>query len=191
MRQYMLVTERMYLTLSHPKLAERVADFNLRNKDALADREPARPRMYYTKRGMKKYLKMDYKDTMKGTEFRYYLTMKGSDKIIGTVCISSIAYGSVKACTLSYKIDKDYHNKGLCTEAVKEVINFAFNVLKLHRIEAEVMPRNGRSLRIMEKLGFEQEGLSRQCLEINNKWEDHYRFGLLNDKISAVQNYNY
>ncbi len=186
----MLVTDRMYLTLSHPKMAAEVADFHARNKEALAEFEPARPSLYYTKSGMKKYLKMDYKDTMNGTEFRYYLTMKGSDKIIGTVCIGSIAYGSVKSGTLSYKIDKDYQGKGLATEAVKEVINFAFNILKLHRINAEVMPRNAKSLRIMEKLGFEKEGLARRYLEINNKWEDHYTFGLINDKISAVQNYD-
>ena len=48
MGSYMLVTRRMYMTLSSPKLAKEVRDFNLRNKEALEDTEPARPNMYYT-----------------------------------------------------------------------------------------------------------------------------------------------
>lgn len=191
MRQYMLVTDRMYLVLSHPKLAKKVADFNVRNKERLADTEPARPAMYYTVKGVKEYLKADYKDSMKGVEYRYYLTMKGEDEVIGTVCLSSISYGSVKSGTLSYKLDAGCWGKGLATEAVREVVNFAFNILRLHRIEAQVMPRNARSLRVMEKLGFEKEGLAHRCLEVNNKWEDHYTFALLNDKISRVQHYDF
>ena len=70
-----------------------------------------------------------------------------------------------------------------------EIIDFAFNTLRLHRIEAQVMPRNEKSLAIMKKFGFENEGLSKKCFEINEKWEDHYRFALLNEEISAKQNY--
>ena len=78
-----------------------------------------------------------------------------------------------------------------CSEAVEELINFCFNILKLHRIDSYVMPRNAKSLRIMEKFGFEKEGLCKKCLEVNNKWEDHYIFGLINDKISPVARYDY
>lgn len=187
---YRLVTERMYLTLAHPRLAGEVADFNIRNREALMDVEPMRPMAFFTKPGQKQYLKLDYKDAMKGSEFRYFLTLKGEKRVIGTVCIGMIMFGSVKSCVLSYKIDKDYRNQGYCSEAVAEIIDFAFKTLQLHRIEAQVMPRNEKSLRIMKKFNFECEGLSRQCLEINGKWEDHYRFALLNDKISAVQNYD-
>ena len=187
---YLLVTERMYMTLANPKLAGEVADFNVRNRRALADTEPARPSMFYTKSGQKTLLKIDYKDAMRGSEFRYYLTLKGQKKIIGTVCIGSIMFGSVKSCMLSYKIDKDYRNMGYCTEAVRELIHFAFDTLRLHRIEALVMPRNEKSLRIMKKFGFENEGLCKKCLEVNQVWEDHYRFALINDKVSAKQHYD-
>ena len=186
---YTLMTDRMYMTLSNPKLAKEVADFNLRNKEALRDTEPARPLSYYTVRGCRDYLREDYKDAKRGSEFRYYLTLKGSKKIIGTVCIGSILFGSVKSCTLSYKMDKDYRKQGLCSEAVEEIIHVAFKILQLHRIDAMVMPRNRGSLRIMNKFGFEKEGLAVRCLEVNQVWEDHYRFALINDDISAKQNY--
>lgn len=178
---YQLVTSRLYLHLSHPKLAQEVAQFHLRNKEALAWTEPTRPDLFYTKKGQKKLLRLDYKDALKCEEFRYWLVPKGEKTVIGTVCISSIMFGSVKSCFLSYKIDTAYQNKGYCTEAVKEIIDFAFRTLELHRIEVYVMPHNPKSLRIMEKLGFEQEGLSKKCLEVNGKWEDHLRFSLLNE----------
>lgn len=187
---YTLVTRRMYMRLASPKLAGQVADFNLRNRENLADTEPMRPSAFYTKRGQRAYLKMDYKDAMKGREFRYYLTLKGEKKVIGTVAIGSVMFGSVKSCVLSYKMDKDYRNMGLCSEAVQEIIDFAFNILELHRIEVMVMPRNAPSLAVVKKFGFVYEGLSKDCFEINGKWEDHMRFALLNDKISAVQHYD-
>ncbi|MBQ3008739.1 MAG: GNAT family N-acetyltransferase [Oscillospiraceae bacterium] len=190
MASYLLVTDRMYMKLAHPRLAAEVARFNERNKAILREVEPMRPSIYYTKSGMKLYLKQDYRDAMKGNEFRYYLTLKGEKKIIGTVCIGSIHFGSVKSCVLSYKMDKDYRNMGLCSEAVEEIIRFAFEILRLHRIEAQVMPRNAKSLAIMRKFNFEKEGLLKKCLEINGQWEDHYVFSLLNDKISAMQHYD-
>ena len=162
----------------------------MRNREALMDVEPMRPSMFFTKKGQKAYLRMDYKDAMHCREFRYYMTLKGEKKVIGTVCIGMIMFGSVKSCTLSYKVDKDYRNQGYCSEAVAEIIDFAFKTLELHRIEAQVMPRNAKSLRIMKKFNFENEGLSKQCLEINGKWEDHYRFALLNHKISRWQKYD-
>lgn len=60
------------------------------------------------------------------------------------------------------------------------VCDFAFNSLKIHRIEAGVLPRNIASQRVLEKNGFEREGLSRKNVEINGVWEDHYLYGRLN-----------
>lgn len=178
---YYLFTDRLILTLSHPKLARQVCRFNIKNREALADTEPTRPPEYYTVSGIRRYLKEEDKDSRGCREFRFWISEKGSDEIIGTVCISNILFGSVKSCYLSYKIDKDEQGKGYATEAVGEVVNFAFNILQLHRIESYVMPRNAKSLRVMEKLNFTAEGVSKRCLEVNGVWEDHVRFSLLNE----------
>jgi [ribosomal protein S5]-alanine N-acetyltransferase len=58
-----------------------------------------------------------------------------------------------------------------------------FQELGLHRIEANIMPKNKRSLRVVEKLGFYNEGLAYKYLKINGKWEDHIHMVLLNDKV--------
>ena len=67
------------------------------------------------------------------------------------------------------------------TEALRALVfDIAFGPLGLHRVEANVMPRNGRSIRVMEKLGFVQEGLARDYLRINGRWENHIHFVALN-----------
>ncbi|MBQ7283542.1 MAG: GNAT family N-acetyltransferase [Oscillospiraceae bacterium] len=178
---YHLFTDRLILTLSHPRLAQAVCRFNRENRAALADTEPMRPKEYYTYSGVRSILREEDKASRKCEEFRFWIRKKGSDEVIGTVCISNVLFGSVKSCYLSYKISANQQGNGYATEAVKEVINFAFTILQLHRIESYVMPRNAKSLRVMEKLNFEPEGISKRCLEVNGVWEDHVRFSLLNE----------
>jgi len=95
----------------------------------------------------------------------------------------NIVRGVFLSCHLGYGLDKDEINKGYMTEALNAVIRFAFDKVKLHRIEANVMPRNKPSIRIVEKLGFKNEGLARKYLKINGKWEDHIHFVVLNKKL--------
>ena len=64
--------------------------------------------------------------------------------------------------------------------AVEMLVRYAFEELKLHRIEANVMPRNAASLRILEKNDFVNEGLSKYYLRINGIWEDHIHMVKLN-----------
>jgi ribosomal-protein-alanine N-acetyltransferase len=67
------------------------------------------------------------------------------------------------------------------TEAVKAVVDYGFNTLALHRIEANIMPRNIASLRVVGKLGFINEGLSKKYLKINGQWEDHIHMVIFNE----------
>ena len=59
------------------------------------------------------------------------------------------------------------------TAAVGVLTQYAFSQLGLHRLEANVMPRNRASLRVLEKNGYENEGLAKRYLHINGVWEDH------------------
>ena len=69
------------------------------------------------------------------------------------------------------------------TEALGAIIRYCLDDLRLHRIEANVMPRNERSKRVLKGLGFEYEGASARYLRINGKWEDHEHYVLLNAKV--------
>ena len=102
---------------------------------------------------------------------------------IGFINFSNIVRGAFQSCHLGYATDHAEINRGVMTEALKRAIAFAFDELKLHRVEANIMPKNTRSIRVVEKLGFVNEGLSRKYLKINGVWEDHIHFVRLNDAL--------
>lgn len=71
-------------------------------------------------------------------------------------------------------------NQGLMTEGIQAVIIYAFEELQLHRIEANIMPRNKASMKVVQKLGFYEEGLAYKYLKINGVWEDHFHMVIRN-----------
>lgn len=81
-------------------------------------------------------------------------------------------------------MDVDEINMGYITEAIQEGIDIMFHEYGLHRIEANIMPKNVRSFKVVEKLGFYNEGLAYKYLKINGKWEDHIHMVLLNDEVT-------
>ena len=87
------------------------------------------------------------------------------------------------SCFLGYKVDQRFNGLGVATEAIAASNRYLFEVFGLHRIEANIMPSNLASQRVVEKLGFEQEGLAKAFLKINGKWEDHYRYALRSESL--------
>ena len=81
-----------------------------------------------------------------------------------------------------YKMDKDLLRQGYASEAVLAVVELAFRGLNLHRIEANILPRNAASLALARKCGFREEGLSPKYLRINGVWEDHIHMVRLNEE---------
>jgi ribosomal-protein-alanine N-acetyltransferase len=88
-------------------------------------------------------------------------TVAKREVIIGTIGFSSIVFGAFQSCYLGYRLDRGELNKGLATEALRATIRFVFTEFRLHRIEANVMPRNVASKKVLENLGFQNEGISR------------------------------
>ena len=81
---------------------------------------------------------------------------------------------------IGYILNRNYWRRGLMQQALEAVIEFAFTTLDLHRIEADVDPQNTGSLAILEKLGFEREGLFRERWLHDGAWVDSVMLGLLN-----------
>ena len=101
-------------------------------------------------------------------------------KVIGNISLSNFVRGVGQSCTVGYSIDGAVEGRGLMAEALGAVLQFAFRSLHFHRVEANYMPHNVRSGRLLRKLGFVVEGYSRDYLRINGRWEDHVRAALLN-----------
>ena len=85
--------------------------------------------------------------------------------------------GALQCATIGYWIDEARAGNSYTAEAVVLISKFAFEQLKLHRVEICIIPRNANSRRVMEKISFREEGLAERFLEINGVWEDHVRYG--------------
>jgi ribosomal-protein-alanine N-acetyltransferase len=101
--------------------------------------------------------------------------------LIGRVALTQVVRGGFQNASLGYWIARDRQSRGLGTEAVELALRLAFSQLGLHRVQAAVMPRNLASRRLLDKLGFRQEGLAHRYLQIAGRWEDHVLYALTSD----------
>ncbi|AOT02007.1 GNAT family N-acetyltransferase [Arthrobacter sp. U41] len=103
--------------------------------------------------------------------------------IVGQLTVSSIVWGSAMMATLGYWVDKDRAGQGIAPTAVALVTDYCFQTLGLHRMEINIRPENGPSLRVVEKLGFRDEGYRPRFLHINGEWSDHRSFALTAEEV--------
>ena len=96
--------------------------------------------------------------------------------LLGKIALNGVMRGAMHGAYLGYWMDVDHQSRGLCTESIKGVLDFAFGAAQLHRLQAAIMPHNPKSLRVIEKLGFRREGYAERYLQIAGKWEDHILF---------------
>ena len=177
-------TDRLYLKILKKSEKNKVLDYYCRNKCFLEEWDPHRPDGFYTKEYQEQVLEKEYRSYEEGNLLKLWIFPKGEpSKVIGFIVFNNIVRGSFWSCHLGYKLDEDYINKGFITEALRKGIDIIFNDYKLHRIEANIMPQNARSLRVVEKLGFYNEGLAYKYLKIHGKWEDHIHWVLLNNRV--------
>ncbi len=174
-------TDRLVMTLSHPRLAPLVTEYFLRNREFLRATEPVRDETFFTKSCQRSFLQADVERLANGTAAKFWLSYIGESRIIGMLSLSTIVMGAFRSCFVGYRLDKDEINKGLMTEALIKLTDIAFRDIGLHRLEANIMPKNKASLRAAEKAGFVNEGISRKYLQINGIWEDHVHMVLLNE----------
>lgn len=113
-----------------------------------------------------------------GTSIRWGLTLRGRDALVGAAGFWRWDKTSSRA-ELGYELARAEWGKGLMTEALRAIVRFGFDVMDLHSAEASVDPRNVASIRVLEKIGFRQEGLLRENLRINDAFVDTAILSLL------------
>jgi ribosomal-protein-alanine N-acetyltransferase len=178
-----LRTDRLVLRTIDPTFAARALDFATRNRSFMAEWNPAVDETFYTLEFQEQRLRIERELLAQDRAVRLWLFKQDDrafERIIGDLAFSNIVRGAFQSCHLGYKMDGAEINKGYITEAIERATRFAFEEMKLHRIEANIMPKNLRSIRVVEKLGFVNEGVSRKYLKIAGVWEDHIHYVLLN-----------
>lgn len=104
--------------------------------------------------------------------------------LVGGITLSNVRRGVAQAAAVGYWIGQPYVRNGYASAALRRISQYAFEDLRLHRLEAACMPSNAASLRTLERCGFIREGIARRYLKINNRWEDHVLFGLTREDWS-------
>lgn len=177
-------TERLELKTLDRSFAGLILDYYERNKAFMEEWEATKCEDYFTVPYQEKLLEKDLNDMENGRCLRLWIFKKGGpDRIIGMVAFNNIVRGAFLSCHMGYRLERDELNKGYISEAVQKGIDVMFSEYGLHRIEANIMPKNTASLRVAEKAGFYNEGLAYKYLKINGKWEDHIHMVLRNSRM--------
>ena len=116
-----------------------------------------------------------------GTSLPFALRVEG--RLAGQVTVDNIVRGALRSGYLGYWIDRSVAGRGMASLAVALVCDHAFGAVGLHRVQADIRPENLPSQRLVERLGFQQEGLLRRYLDIDGDWRDHLAYALLAEDL--------
>jgi ribosomal-protein-alanine N-acetyltransferase len=165
-----------------------VVDFYQRNTAHLAPWDPPIPQGFRTEAFQRERLKKAECEALVGTAKRWWLCpFDKPHLLVGNIGLTSIARGPFQNAMLGYSLDGTLQGQGLMREALLAVIEHAFSsAMCLHRIQANTRPENLRSLRLLQRLNFEHEGLARDYLFINGAWRDHLMLALRNEGFSGI-----
>lgn len=176
--------ERCYTRTFQEEDARSLTELVSNNKYFWSIYEPIHPAEYYTIDTQYKKILESLHLMRSKREFSFGIYKKGTKLLIGHISLYSIKRLPFSSAFVGYSVDERYVGKGIASEALELVIQFAFREVDIHRIEAYVSPKNLPSVRVLEKAGFQREGLLRKLLYINGTWEDHYMYAFLQEDYS-------
>ncbi|WP_425358516.1 GNAT family N-acetyltransferase [Xylanimonas cellulosilytica] len=127
------------------------------------------------------YVRLLSQQARSGTSLPFAVDLDGA--LVGQLTVSSITYGSLCSAAIGYWVSKDVAGRGVIPTGVAMATDYCFQVLGLHRIEVNIRPENERSLRVVEKLGFRDEGTRVRYLHIQGDWRDHRTFALTAEEV--------
>lgn len=120
-------------------------------------------------------------DWRAGSGYGFLIFRQDDGNLLGGITLSNVRRGVACSGSLGYWIGAPYARHGYMTEAVARILDFAFDRLKLHRVEAACLQHNEASRGLLLKCGFTQEGVAREYLKIDGRWQDHVTFAILRD----------
>ncbi len=115
------------------------------------------------------------------TAYSFFVFGHGDDRLLGGISIANVRRGVAQIGALGYWIGVDFARQGHMTEALSLILGFSFENLGLHRVEAACLCDNEASRRLLLGAQFVHEGISRNYLKINGKWQDHDLFAALSE----------
>ena len=194
--RYEITTARLRLVAGDPGLAPAVCEFQCRNRQHFAPWDPPTADSFYTVEAQAARVATGLAAFQSDAGYRYWLIdasraggarLPSSDvEVIGSVHFSQVSRGAFQNAMLGYALDEAHVGRGLMTEAITAGLEEMFSPrVNLHRVQAAYRPENLRSGRVLERLGFRQEGLAPGYLYIDGAWRDHVVTSLRNPAFIA------
>jgi ribosomal-protein-alanine N-acetyltransferase len=104
-------------------------------------------------------------------------------RLVGQITVGPVQLGSVRSVPAGYWVDEAVAGRGIAPTALALAFDHAVTTCELHRLEVAIRPENGPSLRVVQKLGFRDEGLRPRFLHVAGEWADHRIFALTREDV--------
>lgn len=180
MQDTSLVLKAGAVLLRPPQMGDFFAWADLRetSRAHLTPYEPQWTLDELSKSAFRERLKRYQRDVKEDLGYAFFIFGGPGRGLVGGITLSNVRRGVSQAAAIGYWIGKPHVRQGFASAALAAVTAFAFEEIRLHRLEAACMPDNTASMRTLERGGFNREGLARHYLKINGVREDHVLCGL-------------
>lgn len=177
-------TDRLVLSVYKPSAAPLVTDYLTQNRDFHKPFSQKHSYSYFTVAEQRSYLRSDLRQFERNTQVAFWITLKvNPESIIGRLSFYGLIGGCMNTCYVGYHLDEECQGQGFMTEALNAGCDFMFKYYKLHRIEADILPENKRSISCVERCGFERMGYNEKFMAIDGRYQDHVMFVKLNPEV--------
>ena len=159
-------------------------EIRVRNAPWLRPWEPSNPETPLYRSNLGPYIAMVRamrREARQGQAVPWVVTFGG--EFVGQLTVGSITWGSARSGQVGYWIDEAYAGRGIIPTTLAMAVDHCFGVIGLHRLEASIRPENHASRRVVEKLGFREEGIRVRQLHINGAWRDHICYALTAEEV--------
>lgn len=159
--------------------AEALSALLVANREYLAPWEPIRGEHFATVAGQFDFITDQLKRHAEGMTLPQVIV--DDDRVVGRIILSGIVHGFFQSCAVGYWVDAASAGRGVATAALRDVVRIAFEDLGLHRMQAETLPHNVASQKVLDRVGFERFGMAPKYLKIAGEWQDMFMFQLINN----------
>ena len=149
------------------------------SREFLESWEPTWPADATTSAAFRRRLKKFSADWRDGLTYAFLIFRREDEVLVGGITLSNVRRGVSLSASMGYWMGKMHARNGYMAEAIQLSLDFSFDTLGLHRIEAACLPSNTPSRNLLLKSGFVQEGFARSYLRINGTWQDHVCYAIL------------
>ena len=181
---FRLTGERVYLRAPERGDWEDWAGLRARSRQFLEPWEPSWPADALSRLSFRSRVTRYAEDWRTDQAYNFFI-FSTDDALVGGIGLSNVRRGVSETASLGYWVGEPFARQSWMTAALPLVLDFSFDRLRLHRVEAACLPTNVPSRALLMRTGFQQEGYARQYLCIAGKWQDHLQFAILREDWRA------